>query len=205
MAPRGHAALVSVGALALMAALSGCGDDETPPAPTLGGDPTTASPTPTDDTASSGAEQPFDDKGADVLRGRVNADDKAEEEVAAAWFAYWDVRLPAFNTARLDADALGEVARDQAVTEVVDYVAYLAEKGYHTEGDLKIGITEIEVHGDIAGVRACMQNKSVDRDAGGTAVEDVTPYYNHVGTLEKVGGTWLVTGKETIGSQRCKA
>ncbi len=205
MARRANA-LVSVGALVLIGALAGCGEEEKSPAPTLGGDPTTeSSSTPTEPSGSADAEQPFDDKGAEIHRGRVTADNAAEEEVADAWFAYWGVRLPAFHAAELDADALGTVAQDQAVTEVVEYVAYLSDKGYHTEGDLKIGITDIEIRGNIAGIQACMENKSVDRDANGDEIEDVTPYYNHVGTLEKVGGTWLVTGKETIGSKRCKA
>lgn len=210
MAFRGHA-LRAACAAALLVTLSACGDDEGSPEPDLGGDPAEQveqTDRATED-ATGGATQdpvgPFDDQGAELHRGQVKTDDSEEQAVAEAWLAYWETRLGAYHHAQVDADALGEVATGDALQEVIDYVDYLRQEGLHSEGDLKVGVSKVEIRGKVAVVVSCLVNKAVDVDDDGDAAEELHPYANVVGSLTRTGDQWLVQLKEVTGEKRCKA
>lgn len=206
MASRGQVVGV-VTTAALLFALVACGEDEPAPAPALGPSPTEEAPSaaPTTTSSQSDPTEAFDDKGGELHRGRISADGPVEDAVAEAWLAYWQARLTAYHEVKVDAGALGEVAQGDALQEVIDYVGYLDQNGLHNEGDLKVGISDIEVHGSVAAVEGCMENKGQDVDANGDAAEELHAYVNVIGTLSKVGDTWVVGVKEVTGEKRCRA
>gem|GEM_PF-5722484 len=200
MAPRVHL-FGLVTSAALLLALSGCGDDESPepnldPTPTEETSPTDATSSPT-----SKPSEPFDAEGSETHAGRLATDGPDERAVAEAWVAYWEVRGTAYHEAEVDADALGEVARGEAVEEVVNYVAQLQNDGEHLVGDTRVGVSEVEIQGSSAAVQGCLQGK---RRVAGEAPGPLQ-YATVVGTLTKAGGTWLVDTKTVTGEKKCKA
>lgn len=194
----------------LVLAVAGCGSaatdvkdakpgppaDDTPSATPSSG--TTTSTAPTQDSG------PFDDQGNEAVRGTVEATTPEEQAVATAWFGYWDVRVKSFFDAKVDPQ-LGAVAAGPAVSDVVQYVAYLRGKKLHTVGDTKFGITGIKVTGATATLESCGVNRSIDRTADGSPAEQLTPYYNFEGSLTKAGGSWRVVNVRLVGKNGCRA
>lgn len=200
MASRGQV-LGVVASAALLLALAGCGDDESSPEPTIDPEPTetTSSSAPTD--APSTEAVPFDAEGGELHRGRIAADDAAEQAVADAWLDYWQVRITAYHEADVDADALGAIAQGEAVQEVIDYVAQLRADGDKVVGDTMIGISRIEIRGDVAAVDSCFESQG--HLAGSPPYDDssITPI---VGTLAKVGDRWVVQTQLQGEAKRCQ-
>lgn len=201
MAFRGHA-LGVVTTAALLLALSGCGDDSSPE-PDIDPTPTeqTSASEPTDTAPTTDAAEPFDAEGGELHRATVKADDDAERAVAEAWLDYWQVRITAYHEAQVDAAALGEVAQGDAVQEVVDYVAQLQADGDHVVGDTLIGISDIEIRGDFAAVKSCFEGQG---HLAGTPPYDDNSITPIVGTLAKVGATWVVQTQLGTGDRKCK-
>lgn len=183
----------------LVVALAGCGDDESTQ-PQLGPEPTEQSSAsePTDATATTTeAAEPFDAKGDELHRGRVKADDAHERAVAEAWFEYWQTRITAYHKADVDAEVLGAVAEGEAVREVIDYVAQLQSDGDHVVGDTSVGISDIEVRGELAAVKSCFEGQG---HLAGTPPYDDNSIKEIVGTLAKVGDRWVV--QTQLGSEK---
>ena len=105
----------------LVLAVGGCGEDEKKAPIPLGDDAKTSSSEPSPDSSSSPSaanETPFDDKGNDAIRGKVDAETPEQQAIADAWFAYWDARASSFLKAKVD-PSLGTVAAGKAVADVV--------------------------------------------------------------------------------------
>ncbi len=198
----------SVSALIVLLVLvvAGCGEDEKKKPIPLGDDAKTSSSEPSPDSSSSPSadETPFDDKGNEAIRGKVDADTPEEQAIADAWFAYWQARANSFHTAKVDPD-LGSVAAGKAVADVVRYVAYLKGKNLRTVGDTRFSVEDIVVTGSTATLTSCGVNKSIDRRADGSPAEAPVPYYNFVGALKQAGGEWRVTVADVRGDKGCRA
>lgn len=188
------------GAVVLLAAcvLSACGGATEPdgPAPTIGGDPASSTPsetpTPTEAPTAAGDPTEADSTGNDVYARDIVAETPDQQAVADAWVAYWAVRSASYGAAEVSPD-LGTVATGSAATEVIDYVAMLASKKWRTEGDLIIDVSSVEVDGDSAQLVSCMENGTVDRDAAGEPVEPLVPYYDTTATLVRSDDAWRVS------------
>ena len=176
---------VSALVVLLVLAVGGCGEDEKKPIP-LGDDAETSSSEPSPDSSSSprpmsvDRETPFDDKGNEAIRGKVDADTPEEQAIADAWLAYWEARASSYHTAKVD-PGLGSVAAGKAVADVVRYVAYLKGKKLRTVGDTKFSVEDIVVKGSTATLTSCGVNKSIDRRADGSPAEAPVPFYNFAG------------------------
>jgi hypothetical protein len=191
-------------------AVGGCGEDEKEPIP-LGDDAKTSSSEPSPDASSSPSadesspdETPFDDKGNEAIRGKVEADTPVEQAIADTWFAYWEARANSFHKVKVD-PSLGSVAAGQAVADVVRYVAYLEGEKLRTVGDTRFSVEDIVVKGSTATLTSCGVNKSIDRRADGSPAEQPVPFYNFVGALKQAGGVWRVTVAEVKGNNGCRA
>ena len=185
---------------ALLLALAGCGEAPEGPLDAEGSTGSSApSPTASPDEGPGddpdGPTEPgagaLDDEGHEVVRGEVEADGPVEEAVADAWFAYWQARLDSYGEARVD-PGLGRVAAADAVSDVVQYVAYLKDRGLTTVGDTRFDVRDIRVQGDTATLVGCATNRSIDKTADGTPAEQPVPFYSAKGTLVERGGTWRV-------------
>ncbi|KAA1427210.1 hypothetical protein [Nocardioides antri] len=187
---------------ALLLALAGCGDDKTTPEPNLGGSPTEESSATTPTSDATEATEPFDGEGDEVHAGRIKAGSPAEEAVGQAWVDYWQVRVTAYHKTRVDADALGRVARGGALQEVIDYVGRLQTDGTTIEGDTRVGVTDIEIAGSSAAVKSCLQSKAGPAGSGG---DEETSYATIVGALVQEGQQWLVETITVTGDKRCTA
>lgn len=85
-------------------------------------------------------------------------------------------------------------------------MAYLRANGLRTVGDIRIGLSDIRIEDDdFAGVTGCLENRTVDRDASGIAAEELTPFAQHLGILEKIDGRWIMTHTETVNNEGCSA
>lgn len=192
--------------VALTGGMAACGSDDAAPPVIDGTTAATGSSTPTGSIpTTTTAATSFDDKGGDLLVGTIHAHGAEERAVANAWIAYWKTRVPMYYKAKLDAAALGRVARGSAVTSVVTRVQTLRQKGWHSEGDGRVGVSRVTVRGNYASVVSCIENKSRDSDAQGRPQEKLIPYYNFVGALQKVDGHWLVIAEHDTGSKPCRA
>lgn len=205
----------SAAALLLCAALglSGCsaGDEATSP-PDIGSserptasvttpfDPSSAPESPTPGASSTGA---FDDKGHDVLPGKVATRNAEQNAVSEAWLAYWRVRLASYDSVSVDPVALGQVATGSAASEVTGYVETLRRRGHHTVGDMTIGVSRVRVHRDRARLRSCIENRGTDRTEAGKPVEVLTPFYLFAGTLERASGGWRVSSLTILNKGVC--
>jgi len=190
----------------LVLAVGGCGEDEKKTPIPLGDDADTSSSEPSPDSSSSPSvkKTPFDDKGNDAIRGKVDAGTPEEQAIADTWFAYWDARTSSFLKAEVD-PRLGTVAAGKAVADVVQYVTYLKRKKLHTVGDTKFSVSDIVVKGSTATLTSCGVNKSIDRRADGSPAEQPVPFYNFAGALKKAGGEWRVVEAEVKGNTPCRA
>lgn len=187
-----------VTATALVLALTGCGDDESPEPQLDPEQSSAAEPSePTDASGTTDAAEPFDAQGGELHRGRVKADGADERAVAEAWFEYWQARITAYHEADVDAEALGAVAQGEAVREVIDYVAQLQSDGDHVVGDTLVGISDIEVRGELAAVKSCFEGQG---HLAGTPPYDDSSIKQIVGTLVKVGDRWVV--QTQLGSEK---
>lgn len=188
-----------VPAAVLLLALAGCG--EAPEGPLEPGADSSAGASSTPgaspgassggDPGSTAPDTPFDDEGHEVVRGEVEADGADQEAVADAWFAYWQVRLDSYGEARVD-PGLGRVAAGDAVSDVVQYVAYLRDNDLTTVGDTRFDVRDIRVQGDTARLRSCATNRSIDQTADGAPAEQPVPFFSAEGTLVQRGGAWRV-------------
>lgn len=198
------------GAVVLLVAciLSACGGSSEPdePAPTIGGDAETSTPsetpTPSEAPTSAGDPADADDSGNDVYARDIVAETPDQQAVADAWVAYWTLRSASYGAAEVSPD-LGTVATGEAASEVIDYVAMLASKKWRTEGDLIIDVASVEVEGDSARLRSCMENGTVDRDASGEAVEVLVPYYDTTATLVRSDNAWRVSDIDLTSGGAC--
>lgn len=86
-----------------------------------------------------------------------------------------------------------DVARDKALTEVLDYLNEIKSKQHRIVGWARINVTKIEVTGDAAIVRDCVDDFIFELDESGQPLGEVTPVYETLGSLEKQDGRWLVT------------
>jgi len=191
----------------LVLAIGGCGGEKkSEPLGDVGNDKETSSSEPSPDASASPSvdKRPFDDKGNEAIRGKVDAGTPEEQAIADAWFAYWDARVSSFLKAKVD-PKLGTVAAGQAVAEVVRYVTYLKNKNLHTVGDTKFSVSDIVVKGPVATLKSCGVNKSIDRRADGSPAEQPVPYYNFVGVLKQAGGEWRVVEVKVEGNNGCRA
>jgi hypothetical protein len=190
----------------LVLAVSGCGEDKKEPPIPLGDDAKSSSSEPSPDSSSSPSpkQTPFDDKGNDAVRGKVDAGTPEEQAIADAWFAYWDARANSFLKAKVD-PRLGTVAAGKAVADVVQYVTYLKGKKLHTVGDTKFSVSDVVVKGSTATLTSCGVNKSIDRRADGSPAEQPVPFYNFAGVLKNAGGEWRVVEAEVKGNNGCRA
>lgn len=187
------------GAVVLLVAciLSACGGSSEPdePAPTIGGDAETSTPsetpTPSEAPTSAGDPADADDSGNDVYARDIVAETPDQQAVADAWVAYWTLRSASYGAAEVSPD-LGTVATGEAASEVIDYVAMLASKKWRTEVD-----------GDSARLRSCMENGTVDRDASGEAVEVLVPYYDTTATLVRSDDAWRVSDIDLTSGGAC--
>ena len=190
----------------LVLAVGGCGEDEKKKPIPLGDDAKTSSSEPSPDSSSSPSpdETPFDDKGNEAIRGKVDADTPEEQAIADTWFAYWEARANSFHTAKVD-PSLGSVAAGKAVADVVRYVAYLKGKKLRTVGDTKFSVEDIVVKGSTATLTSCGVNKSIDRRPTAARPRQPVPFYNFVGALKQAGGEWRVTVADVQGNNGCRA
>ena len=190
----------------LVLCLGGCGEDEKKAPIPLGDDAKTSSSEPSPDSSSSPSqdETPFDDKGNEAIRGKVDAETAQEQAIADTWFAYWEARANSFHRAKVD-PSLGTVAAGKAVADVVRYVAYLKGKKLRTVGDTKFSVEDIVVKGSTATLTSCGANKSIDRRVDGSPAEQPVPFYNFVGALKQAGGEWRVTVADVQGNNGCRA
>jgi hypothetical protein len=196
--------------LALAAGCRGSDDEGVTP---LAEDTPSSSPSVSDDSSApsdpsrstpSEETRPFDAKGNDAIRGTVEAESPEEQEVADAWFAYWDARTRSFFRARVDPQ-LGQVAAADAAADVVRYVKYLKDNKLNTVGDTRFGVREIEVNGDRATLESCAENKSLDRRTDGSAAEQLQPFFTATGRLTRRAGSWRVVSVTIKDSQGCEA
>ena len=199
--------------LLVLALAAGCGgsDDEgvTPLAeatPSSSPSATEDSSAPSDPSGATPSEEtrPFDARGNDAIRGTIEAESPGEQEVADAWFAYWDARTRSFFRARVDPQ-LGRVAAADAAADVVRYVKYLQDNDLTTVGDTRFGVREIEVKGDRATLESCAENKSLDRRSDGSAAEELQPFFTATGHLTRRGDSWRVVSLTIKDSQGCEA
>jgi len=176
--------------VALVLGLGGCGKEEQGAPLELGGD-SADQPSKSATPSATEEQQPFDDKGHEVLRGKVEATTPEQQEVVDAWFAYWDVRAKSYGEAKVD-PALGQVAAVTAVSDVVQYVNHLRQKKLRTVGDTKFDVSKVRVDGRSAVLESCATNKSIDVTADGAPAEQPVPFFTADGTLVQRGGQWRV-------------
>ena len=191
----------------LVFTVGGCGEDKKEPPIPLGDDAAESSssqPSPDASSSPTAKQTPFDDKGNDAVRGKVDAGTPEQQAIADAWFAYWDARASSFLKAKVD-PSLGTVASGKAVADVVQYVTYLKGKQLRTVGDTKFSVDDIAVKGSTARLKSCGVNKSIDRRADGSPAEQPVPFYNFAGVLKKAGGEWRVVEAEVKGNTPCQA
>ena len=190
----------------LVLAVAGCGEDKKEKSLPIGDDADTSSSEPSPDSSSSPSvdDTPFDDKGNEAVRGKVDAGTPEQQAIADAWFAYWDARASSFFKAKVD-PRLGTVAAGKAVADVVQYVTYLKGKKLHTVGDTKFSVSDIVVKGSTATLTSCGVNKSIDRRADGSPAEQPVPFFNFAGVLKQAGGEWRVVEVEVKGHNGCRA
>ena len=132
-------------AVALVLSLGGCGEDEKKDAPLDLGD--SADQPSRRGTGPTAEQEPFDDKGHEAIRGKVDATTPEEKAVVDAWLDYWSPRQE-LRQAEVDTD-LGQFAAATAVSDVVEYVGTSSRKA-HTVGDTKFDVSEIAMDGDSA-------------------------------------------------------
>lgn len=180
--------------LLVAASLSACSssDDSTPPPPSIGGSDTASSAAPSPSQSPSAASA-FDDKGHDVVPGKVEARTPDQRAVADGWLAYWRFRLAAYNAADVDVSQLGKVASGDAAGDITGYVRTLQSKGHHTVGDMRIGVSKVKVAHDRATLKSCIENRTTDRTRSGKPAEQLKPFYVVSGTAERASTTWRIS------------
>jgi hypothetical protein len=127
---------------------------------------------------------------------RSSADTTQEQAVVGAWMDYWQAASDTFYRVRPTKELLA-VARDQALSSVLDYIGTLAHDQRRVVGWAKDHVTSVEVHGDTAGVRDCTENFTFSVDRDGDPVTRPTPFYQVTGSLARVDGRWYVTRTHT--------
>ena len=192
-------------AIALVLALAACGEDSSSKKVQPLGDDTesSASPDPGATGSPSPAATPFDDQGNDALRGKIEASTAEENAVVDAWMSYWASRAKSYGQVKVDPD-LGRYAAVSAVSDVVQYVAYLKNKKLHTVGDARYDIRDIAIKGKAATLFSCAENKSLDRYADGTPGEQPMPFFSVKGELVKNGGAWRVVSVPVTKVPTCR-
>ena len=98
---------------------------------------------------------------------------------------------------------LNAMVEIDALTGLVNTVETLAAQGHYTEGDLIIDVDRVVVDGDTATVRSCMQNFGTDRDASGEKLENVRPFLDATGSLERADGAWRLATLEVTDGGPC--
>lgn len=181
------------GALLVAAPLSACSSSDagTAPPPSIGGSDTASSAAPSPSATPSPAGS-FDDKGHDVVPGRIRAGTPEQQAVVDAWLAYWRFRLAAYNAADVDVSQLGKVATGDAAGDITGYVRTLQSKGHHTVGDMRIGVSKVKVSHDRATLKSCIENRTTDRTRAGRPAEQLKPFYVVSGTAERASTTWRI-------------
>ena len=123
---------------------------------------------------------------------RSSADTSQEQAAVTAWIDYWQGASDAFFFLRPTA-LLRAVARDQALSSVLDYIGTLKHDKHRVVGWAKDHVTSVVVDGDRARVRDCTENFTFSVDVDGDPVTRPTPFYEVTGTLQQDGGRWYVT------------
>jgi hypothetical protein len=192
---------------ALVLTVAGCGSDESSDVPPKL-DPSAAassSPSPSSSPSASASAAAFDDQGHEVVPGTIKTANAREKAVADAWLSYWQVRVDSYGNAKADPAAIGKVATGEAASNIVKYVAYLNQNKLHTVGDIKIGVSKVQLAGGNAAVVTCAENLSTDRRADGRPAEKLTRYYQFAGLVKSSGGTWLVQQAVKTSNDKCRA
>jgi hypothetical protein len=123
---------------------------------------------------------------------RSSADTSREEAVVAAWIDYWQATSDTFFFLR-PTQQLRAVARDEALSSVLNYIGTLKHDKHRVVGWAKDHVTSVQVDGDRARVRDCTENFTFSVDVDGDPVTRPTPFYEVTGTLQKDAGRWYVT------------
>jgi hypothetical protein len=125
----------------------------------------------------------------------TNAARTAEEKtVVKAWMRYWTAVAETYD--ELEPAPGLDSARGKPLTQVLDYLDTLKSKGHRSVGWTRDNVLEVSVEGAVAVVKDCAENFTFEVDADGKPVEDVTPFYDIVGMLEKRDGDWAITAME---------
>ena len=163
----------------LVLAVGGCGEDKKEkPTPACGDDAETSSeravagllelPPADDDT-------PFDDKGNEAIRGKVDADTPEEQAIADAWFAYWDARASSFFKAKVDPRLGSSGGRQGRCRRGAATWPTSRARSCTRWATPSSRSSDIVVKGSTATLTSCGVNKSIDRRADGSPAEHARP------------------------------
>ncbi|HYO39266.1 MAG TPA: hypothetical protein VER39_06395 [Nocardioidaceae bacterium] len=199
--------------LLLLAGLSGCGDEPAPgggsasersASPTAGPSPTTSSPAdPADPSATTGPTAP------PMPRSRVQAASMhvavldsstartpEERAVVEAWMAFWQGAADT-QYLRRETPQFARVARGQARSDILDYLAEVESKQQRVVGWSRDNVISVRVTGSRAAVRDCVENFTFTVDREAEAVTKPAPYLAVRGTLRKADGRWTVVAQRS--------
>lgn len=136
-----------------------------------------------------------DQEGSDLYLGRFPARVTQPDQLAAvqAFLRFWQVRLELGEKAELDPAAIGAVATGEAAKNTIALIEGARSRGGTIEGDVVMHVEGVQLKGNKATVRACMENLTTDRDADGEPTETLTPFYNLGADLVRQGDQWRMT------------
>lgn len=204
-----------VAAVCLSVVLAGCSEGSErveiggSAAPTTS--PTAVSPSPTESSSSTpppSGSATSADPGApgdrQFTRGRNGAKDSDEQqEVAEAWYAFYEELVRAYTTPVADRGLFGQVATGKSLDGALKYAGELAEAGHRDVGGLVAGVTRVTVRGDEATVMGCLRSTMIRTDAGGRAMQEASPWSVTEELMVRTEGTWKVKQRYVDASVGC--
>jgi len=137
--------------------------------------------------------------GAGLKVGTVTTRNEDEAAVGAAWTTYWRARLQAWNRRDPGVPAIKTVSTGTAAQDLLEGVANLKENGTFMVGLMKAGVIQVDVTGDEAVLRGCVNDSLRIVDADGETVNDSTSVSKvRVAQAVRKGSQWVIA-KEDLG------
>lgn len=140
----------------------------------------------------------------EFTRGRNGAkDNKKQQAVAESWYLFYEELVRAYTTPVADRGLMEQVATGDALEGTLDHAEELTAAGHRDVGGLTAGVTSVTVDGDEATVRGCLRSTMIRTDAGGTAMQEASPWYTTEDLLVREGGAWKMKRRYVDDSVGC--
>ncbi len=118
-----------------------------------------------------------------------------EKAVVEAWMTYWQAVSDTYADLEPSPDL--DVARGKPQKDVLDYLNELRTKKLRSVGWTRDHVTKVQIVDGSASIADCAENFSFNVDRSDQPVQEPTPFYDLVGSLEQHDGRWIVTAVDS--------